>query len=159
MKKVVTFGEIMLRLSAPGYQRFIQSTSLNATFGGGEANVAVSLSNYGIPTDYVTRLPENDIAEWCISDLRKYNVGVQNIIRGGDRVGIYYLETGAVARASKVIYDRANSAMADIKPGMIGWEEVFKDPVLTTAIIDRMAHKSHIIDLSGKSYRAQETLK
>ena len=127
MKKVVTFGEIMLRLSAPGYQRFIQSTSLNATFGGGEANVAVSLSNYGISTDYVTRLPENDIAEWCISDLRKYNVGVQNIIRGGDRVGSYYLETGAVARASKVIYDRANSAMADIKQGMIDCEEVFKD--------------------------------
>lgn len=127
MKKVVTFGEIMLRLATPGYQRFIQSNSLNATFGGGEANVAVSLSNYGISTDFVTRLPKNDIAEWCISDLRKYNVGVSNIVRGGDRVGIYFLETGAVARASKVVYDRANSAIADIKPGMIDWKEVFKD--------------------------------
>ena len=127
MKKVVTFGEIMLRLATPGYQRFIQSINLNATFGGGEANVAVSLSNYGIPTDFVTRLPKNDIAEWCISDLRKYNVGVSNILRGGDRVGIYFLETGAVARASKVVYDRANSAIADIKPGMINWREVFKD--------------------------------
>ena len=127
MKKVVTFGEIMLRLSAPGYQRFIQSTNLNATFGGGYANVAVSLSNYGIPTDFVTRLPKNDIADWCISDLRKYNVGTSNIQRGGDRVGIYFLETGAVARASKVVYDRANSAIAEIKPGMINWREIFKD--------------------------------
>lgn len=83
MKKVVTFGEIMLRLATPGYQIFIQSINLNATFGGGEANVAISLSNYGIPTDFVTRLPKNDIAEWCISDLRKYNVGVSNILRGG----------------------------------------------------------------------------
>lgn len=127
MKKVVTFGEIMLRLATPGYLRFIQSNNLNATFGGGEANVAVSLANYGIPTDFITRLPKNDIAEWCISDLRKYNVGVSNIIRGGDRVGIYFLETGAVARASKVVYDRANSAIADIKHGMIDWKEVFKD--------------------------------
>ncbi|MDR1683112.1 MAG: sugar kinase, partial [Candidatus Symbiothrix sp.] len=127
MKKVVTFGEIMLRLATPDYQRFIQSTSLNATFGGGEANVAVSLANYGIPTDFVTRLPKNDIAEWCISDLRKYNVGTQNIVRGGDRVGIYFLETGAVARASKVVYDRANSAIADIQPGTINWREIFKD--------------------------------
>ena len=127
MKKVVTFGEIMLRLATPGYNRFIQSNNLNATFGGGEANVAVSLSNYGIPTDFVTRLPKNDIAEWCISDLRKYNVGVSNILRGGDRVGIYFLETGAVARASKVVYDRANSSIADIKPGMVDWKEIFKD--------------------------------
>lgn len=127
MKKVVTFGEIMLRLATPGYQRFIQSNNLNATFGGGEANVAVSLSNYGIPTEFVTRLSQNDIAEWCISDLRKYFVGVKDIIRGGDRVGIYFLETGAVARASKVVYDRANSSIADIKPGMVNWREVFKD--------------------------------
>ena len=127
MKKVVTFGEIMLRLSTQDYQRFIQSNRLNATFGGGEANVAVSLSNYGIPTDFVTRLPKNDIAEWCISDLRKYNVETQNIIRGGERMGIYFLETGAVARASKVIYDRANSAIAEIQPGMIDWKTIFQD--------------------------------
>ena len=127
MKKVVTFGEIMLRLATLGYQRFIQTNNLNATFGGGEANVAVSLSNYGIPTDFVTVLPKNDIAEWCISDLRKYNVGVNSIVRGGNRVGIYFLETGAVARPSKVVYDRSDSAIAEVKPGVINWREVFKD--------------------------------
>ena len=125
--KAVTFGEIMLRLSTPGYHRFIQSDNLNATFGGGEANVAVSLANYGLNAEFVTRLPKNDIADWCISDLRKYNVGTQNIIRGGERVGIYFLETGAVARPSKVVYDRANSSIADIQPGMIDWKEVLKD--------------------------------
>ena len=127
MSKVVTFGEIMLRLATPGFQRFIQSASLNATFGGGEANVAVSLANYGIDTEFVTRLPNNDIADWCVSELRKYNVGTKEIIRGGERVGIYFLETGAVARSSKVVYDRANSSIADIKPGMIHWREVLKD--------------------------------
>ncbi len=127
MKKVVTFGEIMLRLATPGYQRFMQSTSLNATFGGGEANVAVSLANYEIPVDFITRLPKNDIADWCISDLRKYNVGTDSILRGGDRVGIYFLETGAVARSSKVVYDRAHSSIAEILPGMINWREIFKD--------------------------------
>ncbi|MDR2691658.1 MAG: sugar kinase [Dysgonamonadaceae bacterium] len=127
MKKAVTFGEIMLRLSTPGYRRFIQSENLNASFGGGEANVAVSLANYGIPTEFVTRLPKNDIAEWCISELRKYNVGVSGIVRGGDRLGTYFLETGAVSRASKVVYDRAHSAVSEIKPGMVNWREVFKD--------------------------------
>lgn len=127
MKKVVSFGEIMLRLATPNYNRFIQSNSLNATFGGGEANIAVSLANYGIPTEFVTRLPENDIANWCISELRKYNVGTQHIVRGGDRVGIYFLETGAVSRASKVVYDRAHSSIAEIKPGMVDWREVFKE--------------------------------
>lgn len=127
MKKVVSFGEIMLRLATPGYNRFIQSNSLNATFGGGEANIAVSLANYGVATEFVTRLPKNDIADWCISELRKYNVGTTHIIRGGERVGIYFLESGAVARPSKVIYDRAYSAIAQIKPGMIDWEQIFED--------------------------------
>ncbi len=126
-KKIVTFGEIMLRLATPGYQRFIQSNSLNATFGGGEANVAVSLANYGLNAEFVTRLPKNDVAEWCLSELRKYNVGTKNIVRGGERVGIYFLETGAVARPSKVVYDRANSSIADVQPGMINWKEVLKD--------------------------------
>ena len=88
------------------------------TFGGGEANVAVSLSNYGMETEFVTRLPKNDIADACIMELRKYNVGTRNILRGGDRVGIYFLETGAVARSSKVVYDRANSAIAEIQPDL-----------------------------------------
>ncbi len=126
-KKVVTFGEIMLRLATPGYQRFIQSSHLSATFGGGEANVAVSLANYGIPTEFVTRLPQNDLAEWCLSDLRKYNVGTRHILRGGNRIGIYFLETGAVARPSKVVYDRAESAISEITPGMVDWKEVLKD--------------------------------
>ncbi len=126
MKKVVTFGEIMLRLATPGYLRFTQANEFTATFGGGEANVAVSLANYGIPVDFVTRLPENDIARSCVMDLRKYGVGTSNIIYGGERLGIYFLETGAVARASKVIYDRANSAVAEIRPGMIDWKKVFE---------------------------------
>jgi len=127
MKKVVTFGEIMLRLASPGYLRFSQSTQLEATFGGGEANVAVSLANYGIPASFVSRLPKNDIGDWAIQNLRKYNVQTQDVLRGGDRVGIYFLETGAVARASKVVYDRAGSAIADIQPGMLDWEPIFKD--------------------------------
>ena len=127
MNKVVTFGEIMLRLATPGYKRFIQSDNLTATFGGGEANVAVSLANYGIPVDFITRLPNNEIAEWCISDLRKYNVGTSNILRGGDRVGIYFLETGAVARPSKVVYDRAHSSIAEVDKGTFNWKEILKD--------------------------------
>lgn len=127
MKKVVTFGEIMLRLATPGYHRFIQSNNLNATFGGGEANVAVSLANYGIPVEFATRLPENEIGNWCISDLRKYNVGTQHILRGGERVGIYFLETGAVARPSKVVYDRAHSSISTVEKGMFNWKEILKD--------------------------------
>lgn len=126
-KKIVTFGEIMLRLATPDYLRFCQATEFTATFGGGEANVAVSLANYGLKTEFVTRLPKNDIAQACVMDLRKHNVGTDEIVYGGDRLGIYFLETGAVARASKVVYDRANSSIADIQPGMINWKEVFKD--------------------------------
>ena len=125
--KVVAFGEIMLRLATPDYLRFAQARQLNATFGGGEANVMVSLANYGIETDYVTRLPENDIAESCVRELRSFGVGTSHIVRGGDRMGIYFLETGAVARASKVVYDRAHSAIAEIEPGMVPWEEVLRD--------------------------------
>jgi len=127
MQKVITFGEIMLRLATPGYKRFIQSDNLTATFGGGEANVAVSLANYGIPVEFVTRLPENEIAEWCLSELRKYNVGTRQIVRGGERVGIYFLETGAVARPSKVVYDRAYSSIAEVEKGMFNWKEILKD--------------------------------
>lgn len=127
MKKVVTFGEVMLRLATPSYARFSQSTQLNATFGGGEANVAVSLANYGIPVNFVTRLPQNDIADWCISELRKHNVGTQHVVRGGERVGIYYLETGAVARPSKVVYDRTHSSIATVEAGMFNWYEILKD--------------------------------
>jgi len=125
-KKVVTFGEIMLRLATPGFLRFSQSQSLNATFGGGEANVAVSLANFGLTVDYITRLPSNDIAHACIMDLKRYGVGVENILKGGTRMGIYFLETGAVSRGSKVIYDREHSSIAQIEKGMIDWEKVFE---------------------------------
>jgi 2-dehydro-3-deoxygluconokinase len=127
MKKVVTFGEIMLRLATPGYLRFLQTDTLNATFGGGEANVAVSLANYGIPVEFVTRLPENEIADWCLADLRKYNVCTSYVLRGGDRVGIYFLETGAVARPSKVVYDRVHSSIAEVQKGMFDWKEILKE--------------------------------
>ncbi|MBR5076312.1 MAG: sugar kinase [Bacteroidales bacterium] len=126
MPRVVTFGEIMLRLSTPGYLRFGQARQFDATFGGGEANVAVSLANYGVDASFVTRLPENDIAKACVRDLRSYGVDTSGIVWGGERLGIYFLETGAVARPSKVVYDRANSAIASIQPGMIDWEKVFK---------------------------------
>lgn len=126
-KKVITFGEIMLRLATPDYLRFNQCSQFSATFGGGEANVAVSLANYGIETEFVTRLPHNDIAHACVMDLRKYGVGTSHIIYGGERLGIYFLETGAVARASKVVYDRAHSSVSQIEPGMIDWEKVLAD--------------------------------
>jgi 2-dehydro-3-deoxygluconokinase len=127
MKKVITFGEIMLRLATPGFLRFSQAKEYTASFGGGEANVAVSLANYGITTEFVTRLPKNEVADACLMDLRSHGVGVNNVIRGGDRIGIYFLETGAVARPSKVIYDRANSSISTIEKGMINWKEVFRD--------------------------------
>ena len=126
MAKIVTFGEIMLRLATPGYLRFGQTDLLSATFGGGEANVAVSLANYGMDVQFVTRLPENDIAQACVRDLRKHGVKTDNIIYGGTRMGIYFLETGAVARASKVVYDRAHSAVSEIEPGMIDWDKVME---------------------------------
>ena len=127
MKKVVTFGEIMLRLAPPGFLRFSQANSFDVVYGGGESNVAVSLANYGVPVDFVTRLPKNDIGECALMEMRKRGVGTDNIIYGGGRLGIYFLETGAVSRGSKVVYDRAHSAMAEIGPGMVDWDSVFKD--------------------------------
>lgn len=126
MEKVVCFGEIMLRLSTPDYQRISQAKEFNISFGGGEANVAVSLANYGIDSKFVTKLPDNDIAAACIKDLRSYNVDCSDIVRSGERMGIYYLETGAVARPSKVIYDRTNSAISQIQCGEIDWAKVFE---------------------------------
>ena len=127
MKKVVTFGEIMLRLAPPGFLRFSQTNSFDVVYGGGESNVAVSLANYEIPVEFVTRLPKNDIGQCALMEMRKRGVGTKHILEGGDRLGIYFLETGAVSRGSKVVYDRANSAMAEIQPGMVDWKEVFKD--------------------------------
>ena len=125
MNKVVTFGEIMLRLSPPGYLRFSQTNSFDIVYGGGESNVAVSLANYGIPVEFVTRIPKSEIGECALMELRKRGVGTSHIVLGGERLGIYFMETGAVNRSSNVVYDRTNSAMAELKSGMINWDKVF----------------------------------
>jgi len=127
MKKIVTFGEIMLRLSPPGFKRFSQTYSFDVVYGGGESNVAVSLANYGMSSSFVSRIPQNDIGECAIMELRKRGVDTHQVIRGGERLGIYFLETGAVSRGSKVVYDRAYSGMASIQKGMVDWEAIFQD--------------------------------
>ena len=124
--KVITFGEIMLRLAAPGNLRFSQTNSLNSSFGGGEANVAISLSNFNIATEFVTCIPKNEIGDACVKELKKHNVGTHFINRSGERLGIYFLETGAVNRPSNVIYDRAYSAFSQLKKGIIDWDMVFE---------------------------------
>lgn len=126
MQKIVTFGEIMLRLATPRYERFSQATNFGATYGGGEANVAVSLANYGLDAAFVTRLPNNDIGKAAQMNLRKYGVDTRRIVWGGDRLGIYFLETGAVSRGSKVVYDRAHSAISEIESGMIDWDKALE---------------------------------
>jgi 2-dehydro-3-deoxygluconokinase len=126
VKKVVTFGEMMLRLSPPGFLRIEQTRTFEAEFGGGEGNVAVSLARFGIPVEYVTRLPKNEIADSCIAFLRQWGVGTGHIVRGGDRIGIYFLENGAAQRGSKVVYDRAGSAISTIEKGMVDWQSVFE---------------------------------
>jgi 2-dehydro-3-deoxygluconokinase len=127
MTKVVTFGEIMVRLGAPGYLKLIQTDKFDVGYAGAEANVAVSLANYGVETDYITCLPDNPIAERCIMDLRGHKVGVDHIHRSGKRMGILYLETGSNARPSKVYYDREYSAIATVEPGSFDWKEILKD--------------------------------
>jgi 2-dehydro-3-deoxygluconokinase len=127
MAKVVTFGEIMLRLSPPGYERFLQSPVLSATFGGGEANVAASLAQFGLDSFFVTRLPAHDIGEAAVRALRAEGVRTDFIVRGGDRIGIYFAEAGASQRASSVIYDRAHSSITELSSGDIEWPRVFND--------------------------------
>ena len=127
MAKVVTFGEIMVRLGAPDYLKLIQANRFDVSYAGAEANVAVSLANYGILTDYITCLPDNPIAERCIMDLRGHKVGVNHIQRTGKRMGILYLETGSNARPSKVYYDREGSSLATIIPDTIDWKDILKD--------------------------------
>ena len=126
MTDFLTFGEIMLRLRTPGYERFFQSPQFEATFGGGEANVAVSLSNYGFDAGFVSALPDNDIGQSAVNSLRALGVDTSHILRQGERVGIYFLETGANQRPSKVIYDRAHSSISTCKPGDFDWPTVFK---------------------------------
>lgn len=127
MKKVVTFGEVMMRLTTKGFQRFAQAGEYMATFGGSEANVAVSLANFGIPTEFVTRLPDNALGHACVASLRTLGLGTEGIVYGGHRMGLYFLEQGAAFRNSNVVYDRADSAFATLRPGMIDWETVFQD--------------------------------
>jgi 2-dehydro-3-deoxygluconokinase len=124
--KIVTFGEIMLRLAPPNFQRFTQAHLFKAVYGGGEANVAVSLANFGEEVEFVTRLPKNELGDACLMTLRGYAINTEYIARGGERIGIYFLETGAAQRASKVIYDRANSAFATIQTSTIDWKKVFE---------------------------------
>jgi len=126
-KKVVTFGELMLRLAPEGYHRFVQSETFEATYGGGEANVAISLANYGLNACFVTKLPKHEVGQAAVNSMRKYGVDTSGILRGGERIGIYYLEKGASQRASKVIYDRAGSAIATAVPADFDWKEIFKD--------------------------------
>ena len=144
-QKVVTFGEIMLRLAPEGYYRFVQADTFGATYGGGEANVAVSLANYGFDAKYVTRLPNHEIGQCAINSLRKYGVDTSYIARGGDRIGIYYLEKGASQRPSKVIYDRAGSSIYTATSADFNWDEIFKDVAwfhitgITPALCDNVA--------------------
>ena len=126
MGRIVTFGEIMLRLSTPGHKRFVQSDRFDVTYAGGEANVAVSLSSYGHESYYVTRLPKHEIGEAALQAVRRYGVRTDYILRGGERLGVYFLETGASQRPSKVIYDRSHSAISRIDPDEINWKRIFE---------------------------------
>lgn len=127
MGRIITFGELMLRLAPNGYYRFFQNNQMQATFGGAEANVAVSLANYGDDVSFVTRLPDHAIGQAAVNSLRKYGVDTRSIVRGGERVGIYYLEKGADQRGSVCIYDRANSAIATASEEEFKWDDIFKD--------------------------------
>ena len=126
MAEIVTFGEIMVRLKAPGHERLFQSPSLEATFGGGESNVAVALANFGLSAGFVSSLPDNDIGESAIRELRRFGVETTHINRAGDRVGIYFLEVGANQRPSKVVYDRASSSICTAQPGDFDWQAIFR---------------------------------
>ena len=126
-KKIITFGEIMLRLSPSSFKRFIQADSFDVTYGGGEANVGVSLANFGFDAYYVTKLPNNPIGDAALNHLRRFGVKTDYIVRGGDRLGIYFMEIGAAQRPSKVVYDRAGSAIAEAKLEDFDWDMIFKD--------------------------------
>ena len=149
-KKIITFGEIMLRLSTPGNNRFVQSDCFDVVYGGGEANVAVSCANYGHDACFVTKLPKNEIGQSAVNALQKYGVKTDYITRGGNRVGIYYLETGAAMRPSKVIYDRANSAIAEAMPSDFDFDAIMKDADwfhwsgISPAISDRAAELTRL---------------
>ena len=125
MNKVVTIGEIMMRLSTPGFSRFVQADSMDVVYAGSEANVALSLSLFGLEAVHVTRFPDNDLGRAATQSLERYGVDVRHITFGGERIGVYFLENGAMQRPSRIIYDRFNSAFANINPGHVDWDEVF----------------------------------
>ena len=125
MSRVITFGEIMMRLNPPGYLRLLQTPIFEISFAGGEANVAVSLANFGLDVSFVTKLPENDLGRCVINELRRYGVDVRDIAFGGDRLGIYFVEKGASQRSSKVLYDRAHSSIAEADASDFDWDQIF----------------------------------
>ncbi len=149
--KIVTLGEIMLRLSTPGQSRFVQANSFDVNYGGGEANVAVSLANYGDETWFVSKVPNHEIGQCAINSLREYGVNTQYMVRGGDRLGIYYLETGASMRPSKVIYDRAHSSIAEAEVSDFDFDEIFKgkDWFHFTGITPALGKKAQAICLEA----------
>lgn len=143
-KKVVTLGEVMLRLSTPDFKRFVQADSLDVTYGGGEANVAVALTNYGLQGTFVSKVPDNPIGQSAINHLRRYGVDTQFVARGGERLGIYFLETGASSRASQVVYDRANASIADADISDFDFDKIFDGAVWfhTTGITPALSDKA-----------------
>ena len=164
-KKIVTFGEAMMRLAPPGYQRFLQANSFDATYAGGEANVAASLAQYGYDAYFVTKLPPHEIGQACRCFLQKYGIKTDYIKMEGSRLGVYYLETGASQRASKVIYDRADSAIAKVKPGEFDWlaifsgAEIFHITGITPALSDSAAAVSLEAVQSAKKVRTDGDLR
>ena len=157
-QKIVTFGEIMLRLTPPDYLRFNQTDLFRASYGGSEANVAVSLANFGLRSEFITRLPENRVADACLDDLRRYGVGTDGILRGGKRLGLYYMEEAASMRTSHVVYDRADSAFDTLSPGMIDWRSLFDGATwfhwsgITPAISDKAAELTRLACEAAKRH-------
>lgn len=150
-KKVVTLGEIMMRLSTPGFERFVQSDSFDVTYGGGEANVAVAVSNYGLNGVFVSKVPDNALGQAAINHVRRYGVDTQHMARGGKRLGIYFLETGASARASQVIYDRADASIADVDASEFDFDAIFEgaDWFHTTGITPALSDKAAALTLAA----------
>ncbi|MBP5198431.1 MAG: sugar kinase, partial [Lachnospiraceae bacterium] len=156
MAKVITMGEIMLRLSTPGNEKILQADEFDINYGGGEANVAVSLANYGHDAEFVTKVPKNPIGEAAVAALRKMNVGTRFIAKGGERLGIYFLETGSAMRASNVIYDRAHSAISEAEPSDFDFDEIFKGADwfhftgITPAVSDKAAELTELACKAAK---------
>lgn len=157
MAKIITMGEIMLRLSTPGFQKFIQSDSFDVNYGGGEANVAVSLANYGHKAYFISKVPNNPIGECAVAALRKYNVNCDHVAKGGERLGIYYLETGASMRASNVVYDRAHSSIAEAQEKDFDFDAIFEGADwfhftgITPAVSDKAAELTELALKAAKA--------